>query len=194
MLKYSPGFVGVSYGFLLSTVCSTTAEAMKLSIRFSSLWMRLLLVKEFSKYFCHLTKWWPSCCIGRSITINVTFQFLLPFFDAVWYCLASGGYAPPLAKVFSSVFVSSLVSEFAPVFLCPHHGDLSSLMSDEGTSLTLHYISELNQTSNFKIIIVPFFLSESLFGIYPRLLECRFAMGKIITFVKMTKHNVNNVY
>ena len=164
MLEYWSGFVGVSYGFLLSTVCSTTAEAMKLSIRFSSLsvpgsWMRLLLVKEFSKYFCHLTKWWPSCCIGRSITINVTFQFLLPFFDAVWYCLAFGGNASPVAKVFSSVFVSSLVSEFAPVFLCPHHGDLSSLMSDEGTSLTLHYISELNQTSIFKIIIVLFFLS-----------------------------------
>ena len=29
-----PGLVGMSYGFFLSTVCSTTADAMKLAIRF----------------------------------------------------------------------------------------------------------------------------------------------------------------
>ena len=30
---YPPGLVGMSYGFFLSTVCSTTADAMKLAIR-----------------------------------------------------------------------------------------------------------------------------------------------------------------
>jgi len=41
ILSLLQGFVGVSYGFLLSTVCSTTAEAMKLSI--SSFFPSLLL-------------------------------------------------------------------------------------------------------------------------------------------------------
>jgi len=41
ILSLLQGFVGVSYGFLLSTVCSTTAESMKLSM--SSFFPSLML-------------------------------------------------------------------------------------------------------------------------------------------------------
>ena len=46
----SSGFVGVSYGFLLSTVCSTTAEAMKLSIRFYVLLIIIIAVIHLLEY------------------------------------------------------------------------------------------------------------------------------------------------
>ena len=51
--QYS-GMVGMSYGFFLSTICDTTADAMKMAI--SSFFPVLMVVATYFPFFPHLSQ------------------------------------------------------------------------------------------------------------------------------------------
>ena len=84
-----PGLVGMSYGFFLSTVCSTTADAMKLAIRF-----HICDHDNNSRYKALIRSWVPQPKIKHH-----SLQFLLPNDHALWVCLATWGNALSLAQV-----------------------------------------------------------------------------------------------
>ena len=83
------GLVGVSYRFFLSTVCSTTADAMKLAIRF-----HICDHDNNSRYKALIRSWVPQPKIKHH-----SLQFLLPNDHALWVCLTTWGNALYLAQV-----------------------------------------------------------------------------------------------
>ena len=74
------GLVGMSYGFFLSTVCSTTADAMKLAIRF-----QICIHDNNSRYNAPI----KSSARAQNQTYHHSLQFLLPNDHALRVCLAT---------------------------------------------------------------------------------------------------------
>ena len=110
------GVVGMSYGFFLSTICDTTADAMKMAI--SSFFPVLMVVSGyFPSFSARLTD--RICLMDREVIMALQIILISLVMAGVWRDLAVGGDAQSVASTACLVLATD----------CKHAGQPHTIIS-----------------------------------------------------------------